>query len=255
MILVLAGTKDGRLIAAALEQAGFSVLATAVTSYGEDLLAKSIGGRVLCGALDAEGMCRVMEEHKVKMVVDATHPFAEAASCNAVQACTGMKIPYLRFEREEAMADDGGNIIWAGDMQAAIREVKHFPGNIFLAVGSSSLPAFVNELGPERLIVRVLPTARALSICEKLKISPARIVALQGPFSQAFNREMFLHYRARVIVSKESGKEGGLPEKLAAAKELDLPVVVIRRPSSLSRGRKFSSVPELLDYVKARLQI
>lgn len=255
MILVLAGTKDGRQLAAALEQAGFSVLAAAVTPYGRDLLAGSISGKVLCGALNVQKMCRVIKEHEVKMVVDATHPFAEAASRNALEACARMKIPCLRFEREEAKGDYGGNIIWAEDLQGAIRAVKNFPGNIFLTTGSSTLPAFVSAVGKERLIVRVLPTLAALSLCEKLKIPPSQIIALQGPFSQAFNKEMFLHYRAGVVVSKESGKEGGLPEKIAAACELGLPFVLIKRAVYLPDEKKISSVDELVCQVKARLSL
>lgn len=251
MIMVLAGTKDGRQVAAALEQAGYTVLATAVTPYGEELLKQSIKGEVLCGALDKEQMCRLIEKEGVKMLVDATHPFASEASSNALEACAKMKIPYLRYEREGARENYGKNVIPVQDLEGAISAVKKIPGNIFLTIGSSALPAFVRALGAKRIVARVLPTRKALMLCEKLNLTPAQIVALQGPFSQAFNKEMFLHYRAGAVVSKESGREGGLPEKIAAAAELDLPLVLIKRAPSLAGEEKVSSPEELLHRVKA----
>jgi precorrin-6A/cobalt-precorrin-6A reductase len=39
-------------------------------------------------------------------------------------------------------------------------------------------------------------------------------------------------YRAEVLVTKASGREGGVVEKVLAARELGLEVVMIRRPES-----------------------
>jgi len=251
MIMVLAGTKDGRQAAAALEQAGYPVLSTAVTPYGEELLKQSVKGRVLGGALDKQQMCRLIKEQGVKMLVDATHPFALEASRNALEACARMKIFYLRYERKKVRTDYRENVIPVRDLQGAINAVKNFPGNIFLTTGSSAIPAFVRALGAKRIVARVLPTKKALLLCETLNLTPGQIVALQGPFSQAFNKEMFLHYRAGAVVSKESGREGGLPEKIAAAAELGLPLVLIKRAPSTAGEEKVSSPGELLDRVKA----
>lgn len=41
MILVLAGTQDGREIAAGLREAGYEVIASVVSEYGRELVAQS----------------------------------------------------------------------------------------------------------------------------------------------------------------------------------------------------------------------
>ena len=81
-----------------------------------------------------------------------------------------------------------------------------------------------------RLIARVLPTAEVIGLCEDLGLAPDQIVALQGPFSAALNRELFLRYEAEVIITKNSGTLGGTDTKVQAAAELDLPLIVIDRP-------------------------
>ena len=83
---------------------------------------------------------------------------------------------------------------------------------------------------------------------ERLGLSPKQIVAMQGPFSQALNREMFRQYRADVIVTKNSGAIGGTDTKIAAAVELGLPVVVIDRPV-LAYDRLVHCYEDVLSFV------
>ena len=80
------------------------------------------------------------------------------------------------------------------------------------------------------MIARVLPTAEVIGLCEDLGLAPDQIVALQGPFSAALNRELFLRYEAEVIITKNSGTLGGTDTKVQAAAELGLPLIVIDRP-------------------------
>jgi precorrin-6A/cobalt-precorrin-6A reductase len=105
-------------------------------------------------------------------------------------------------------------------------------GTVFLAVGTRLLDELVGHpaLKGRRLVVRVLPDPRSLERCLALGIPPGDIVAAQGPFSVEFNRAMLRHFQAEVLVTKESGRSGGLEEKLAAALAEGIRAVVIRRP-------------------------
>lgn len=252
MILVLAGTKDGRHLAAALADAGYPVLASAVTLYGGALLKEGTAAEVRCGPLDEEGLVALMRERQVTLVVDATHPFAAAARHNAQLACERLRIPRLRFERATLPQPQrsGAAVLTVAGIEGAVRVAAATAGNIFLTTGSSSVAAFARALGPERLIVRLLPDAAALQRCAALGIGPQRLIAMQGPFSMEMNREMFRHCNAALVISKESGKTGGLPEKIAAAAALQIPIIVISRPS-LPDGLVFSDTDALLSHVRS----
>ena len=60
--------------------------------------------------------------------------------------------------------------------------------------------------------------------------TPDRLLCLRPPFSREFNRAILREYRAEVLVTKASGLEGGVEEKVLAAGDLGIEVVMIRRP-------------------------
>jgi len=66
--------------------------------------------------------------------------------------------------------------------------------------------------------------------CQSLGLLPRDIIAMQGPFSYAMNKVMFADYEAQVVVTKDAGVIGGTDTKMAAARDLGIPVVVVRRP-------------------------
>ena len=59
----------------------------------------------------------------------------------------------------------------------------------------------------------------------------AHLIAMQGPFSKELNIAMLKDTDADYFVTKESGKAGGFEEKLEAAKETGVTLVVIGRPA------------------------
>jgi precorrin-6A/cobalt-precorrin-6A reductase len=55
-------------------------------------------------------------------------------------------------------------------------------------------------------------------------------VRQRPPFSTEQNRELFRRCQVDVLVTKASGREGGVVEKVTAARELAMNVLMIRRP-------------------------
>ena len=99
MILFLAGTSDARELAIEMKQVGFEVLATVVTaSAAKSLQDEGISTRI--GRLTAEDMTSLISEKGFQAVVDASHPFAEEASKNALNGAKAASVPYIRYERE-----------------------------------------------------------------------------------------------------------------------------------------------------------
>ena len=82
----------------------------------------------------------------------------------------------------------------------------------------------------EQLVVRVLPNTTSIGQCQELGFSGENMVAMQGVFSKEFNKALMREYNAGVIISKESGQTGGVPDKIEAALELGLEVILVIRP-------------------------
>ena len=233
MIFVMAGTQDGRELVKVLLAEGYEVTASVVSSYGRQLLEENHGSSLVINdePLDGEALENYFRSHRIKACVDASHPYAINASRNAMTACRGAGVPYLRYERDLTQLDYDKAVI-VHSYEEAAEEAAKLGKVIFLTTGSRNLSKFTvsPHLQECRLIARVLPTAEVIGLCEELGLAPDQIVALQGPFSAALNRELFLRYGAEVIVTKNSGTLGGTDTKLQAAAELGLPLIVIDRP-------------------------
>ena len=82
----------------------------------------------------------------------------------------------------------------------------------------------------KRLFARVLPAVESLEICAECGIARSHIIAMQGPFSVGMNVEMLRQHQIRWLVTKNTGKTGGFPEKLRAAEIAGCGCVVIDQP-------------------------
>jgi precorrin-6x reductase len=242
MILVLAGTRDGRGLAAALAAAGWEVLASAATPYGAGLLRTTAPGlAVREGRLDRAAMEELLRSGPVQGLLDATHPFAVEVSRLAREAALSCGVPYLRWERPFTALPDSPLVhVVSGWPEAAEQLAALGARQVFLAVGVKPLKAIINHpaLAGCRFTVRVLPVSESLEACRSLGLSPEQIVACQGPGTVKLNEALLDAYGAEAFVVKESGHEGGTADKVRAALNLNTPVVVVGRPVGDSQGRE-----------------
>jgi precorrin-6A/cobalt-precorrin-6A reductase len=230
MILVLAGTSEGRSAAVALEREGHPVIAATATGYGGELLRAEFKGEISTRPLNLEEMIELIAARHVSRVVDATHPFAVEVSANAREACCRAKIIYERLERDKTAPEETSGVINAADIEEAVTIAVTYEGIIFLTVGSSKLEDYVAALGSERLVVRILPVEASLRKCLDRGILPKNIIAMQGPFDEETNRLLFKRYDAALVITKESGPTGGTADKIRAARGLNIPIILIARP-------------------------
>jgi len=231
VILVLAGTLEGRDTAALLQQAGFPVTASVVTGYGCDLLQKQGLNRILTGVLDEAALTAILQQG-VRLLVDATHPFAALASHTAMAAARVTGVPYLRLERPAAELPVHPMVYRAADLESAVSQALSLGKVLFSTLGSKSLPPLLTAASQAgvKVIVRVLPDSGVIRRCLELGLTPGEIIALQGPCSMELNKAFYRHYQAEVVLTKDSGSTGGVAEKVAAAVEAGIPVVVWQRP-------------------------
>ena len=232
MILVLAGTKDGREIAAELSAAGYRLLVSVTSEYGKQRLAKTLQDCVNDEPLDETAMRALIKARGIKLILDASHPYALAVSANARSAAAAECVTYLRYERPAVELPEYDKLHRVDSYQAAAEVAARLGRTVFLTTGSRHLGTFLacEAVKQRRVIARVLPEAAVLQDCNKAGLQPHDIVALAGPFSKELNMALFKEYQAEVVVTKNSGEIGGSDTKIAAAMELGLSIVVLERP-------------------------
>ncbi|MTV50239.1 precorrin-6A reductase [Heliobacillus mobilis] len=237
VIWVVAGTKDARLLIEALLEKKLPVIASVVTEYGEQILREQFSGalHVQRGAMDLLSMETFVQNHNVNAVIDASHPYARVASENLIELSCKRGIPYLRYERPESALPAYEKLTSISDWSQTLLTLQEAPtgSRVFLATGSRALPKLVPILLDKGLypIVRILPDPQEIQRCLDLGLTPNQIIAMQGPFSYELNRAMFLQTGAQWLVTKESGTVGGADEKMSAAMELGMGLIVLTRPA------------------------
>ncbi len=246
MILLLAGTSDARALAVQVKKAGHEVTATVVTENAAIELQRA-EVKVKIGRLTKEDMMDFVTEHRVKAIVDASHPFAEEASKNAISAAAETAIPYIRYERaSQGFAYD--NMTMVSTYEEAAEGAAEKKGVIMLTTGSKTLQVFTEKLLPlsdVRLVARMLPRLDNMEKCQQLGFPQKNIIAIQGPFTKEFDRALYKQYGVTVMVTKESGKVGSVDEKVEAAKELGLDIIMIGRPK-IEYGTVYSTFEEVV---------
>ncbi|MDP4209862.1 MAG: precorrin-6A reductase [Bacteroidota bacterium] len=243
MLWIIGGTINAREIAALLVQKGMDVLLTTTTPLGSEL-AQMPGLEVCCGALDSEAMVSLIREKKISTILDASHPFATEVSTNAMQVAIETGTRYLRFERKSEEYD---GVQYFQSYEEMLQYLQIKEGNVLLTIGSKHVGVF-SSLGNERLFARVLPVASSIEQCQAAGISAKHIIGIGGVCSEELNLAIMREYSIRYLVTKDSGDEGGIPEKLAAARSLDVEVLMLQRPK-LDYPEMVSSYEEVIDRI------
>lgn len=251
MILVLAGTSDARELALKIKQKGFALVATVVTDNAAKGM-EEIGIPVRVGRLAASEITELIRKEGFRAVVDASHPYAEEASKNAMAGAKMAEVPYIRYEREQGCYPENEKLAIVRDYHEAAEVAAERRGVIMLTTGSKTLQIFTEKLlglPDTTLVARMLPRKDNMEKCEQLGVEQKNIVAMQGPFSKELNRALYQQYGVTLMITKESGKVGAVDEKIEAALEMGIETIIISRPP-LNYGIKFSNFEDVIAHLK-----
>lgn len=234
-VIVFAGTTEGRQLSAWLAAAGVETLCSVATEYGELLVEKQPHLSVHQGRMLPEEMEQLFAEEGKPLVLDVTHPYAVAVSANIKAACEKTGCEYLRLIRPSLMNKNAcktaEEIVVVESVEAAVNFLKTTEGSIFVTTGSKELAKFTALPDYQnRVYARVLATPEVVTQCTEAGFTGPHLICMQGPFSKELNLAMLRSIGAAWMVTKEAGRAGGFEEKMTAAKEAGVKVVLIGRP-------------------------
>ncbi len=246
MILLIGGTSETPPLAAGLAAAGYAVLVSTATDVP---LAIEEHPRIRrrTGRLDEEGLVALAGEEGVRAIVDAAHPYAVSAHAAALNAAKRLGIPCLVLRRPEAQTS-GGTVQFAADHREAAALAFADGRPVLITTGSQNLAPYAEAARRTGIpfAVRVLDAPESLAACRAAGIAADRIIAGRGPFTLEANLAAIRRFGIGMIVTKESGRAGGLDAKLAAAHKTDCRVIVLSRPDTPDTGSVFNSPAALI---------
>ncbi|WP_395664496.1 cobalt-precorrin-6A reductase [Methylocella sp.] len=226
-LLILAGTPEALALARAAQGAGLSGVvsfAGRVERLPEHPLERRVGG---FGG--ASGLAAYLGAAGITHVIDATHPFAAQMSANAAAACRATRTPLLALTRAPWQEAPGDRWTRVADVAGAVAALRRAPARVMLAVGRTRLVEFAAN--PQHFyLLRFVDPARAPQ-----PFPDYEVVVDRGPFTEAADRALMQARGVGLVVSKNSGGAGAYA-KIAAARALGLPVIMIDRPPRPARA-------------------
>jgi len=172
----------------------------------------------------AEGLADYLVGHRFDVLIDATHPYAAMMSMNAANAARRAGIPLFALHRPGWVPVAGDRWIEVGNTAGAVRALGKTSRHVFLALGRKEIEPFAGAPQHHYLVRSIDPVMPPLAV-------PHAVYATgRGPFDEADERMMLEQHRIDIIVAKNSGAAATYG-KIAAARALGLPVIMLQRPA------------------------
>ncbi|MEZ5870804.1 MAG: cobalt-precorrin-6A reductase [Nitratireductor sp.] len=217
-ILILGGTREAALLAGELIAAGHDV-STSLAGRTRD--PEPLPGKLRIGGFGGpEKLAAFLVREGFTRMIDATHPFAEKISANAVEAARIANVPLDIRLRKPWRKIPGDHWIEVNSLEEA-RDVLPTGARALLALGSQHINIFASR-DDVHFVVRMVDRPD-----EPLSLPRHDLIAMK-PGDVASEKALFSSRRLTHIVCRNSGGKGA-QAKLAAARELGLPVVMIQR--------------------------
>ncbi|MDV6273606.1 cobalt-precorrin-6A reductase [Rhodococcus erythropolis] len=220
-VLLLGGTGEGRAIASRL--AGSAELDVVTSLAGRVRDPRRPEGEVRIGGFGGvEGLSGWLSANGIRAVLDATHPFAARITKNASEACLANSVPYAMYRRPPWREHPGDTWFPVRDLDHAAELVPTVGSRAFLTIGRQGVAAFDRVNNVSFLVRSIDPPSGTLPPHSQLLLA-------RGPFDVEAEVELMRNHGIDVVITKNSGGEQTYA-KIAAARQLSIPVIVVGRP-------------------------
>ena len=221
-VLILGGTGEARSLAAEMATDQRFEATSSLAGRVRDP-ALPLGDVRIGGFGGQDGLVDYLRAERIEAVVDATHPFAATISAHASGAARAARVPIVAVRRPGWTASPGDDWRRVPDITAAARAAASAPdGCIFVTTGRRDLAAYAGDDRHDYLVRTVDQPQGAV---------PRRMTLVldRGPFTAQDELSLMRRHDVRMLVTKDSGGDM-TSAKLAAARELGIPVVMVDRP-------------------------
>jgi precorrin-6A/cobalt-precorrin-6A reductase len=245
-LLILGGTAEAAAVARGAADRFGNRLEVITALAGRTEQPGPLPGTVRIGGFGGvDGLAAYLAEAGIDLLIDATHPFADSIARHARLASERSGVPRLVLERPPWRRHPLDRWIEVEDVPGAAAAVNRVGRRCFLTIGAGELGAFAG-LSHVHFLVRLIDPPR-----QSLPLNSYQVVLGRGPFTLAGERQLLRRHGIDVLAAKASG--GAATEaKLIAAREMGLPVVMLRRPKP-EAGPRVSTVEAALGWLEERL--
>ncbi len=254
-IWIIGGTSESARLVKAIAFLQIPCIITITTDSAKSLYPPETNLlKIWLGKLDPKQIYDFLEHHKIKVILDASHPFAVEISKLAIATSQKHHIPYLRFERPvveqnllSTHTEVNTNIIFLNNLETLLSGDYLTKNRVLLTLGYRTLPQFQPWQNQTELFARILPSPVALETALNSGFTPDRIIAIRPPISEALETALWQQWNISLVVTKSSGTAGGEDIKIKVANNLGIPLIILERPA-INYPQKTDSLEEAIQF-------
>lgn len=243
MILLLGGTTEAKLAASWLEETGLEYIystRTEVIFEGK--------GKYRFGSLDSKGLKDFCALNSITHIINACHPFAR--ELHTAVATLADQIAVIRFEREFSNRITHPLVHYVMDYKDALIQIKENGYQSMLALtGVQSIPHLSSFWQAHPCWFRILDRKYSIDFAAGYHFPPEYLL-FGLPQEKEEEIELFNRLKPAMILTKESGLNGKLDAKTAAAITCQIPIFILGRPELSPLFKTVHDQQELLNSIQ-----
>ncbi|MCY4418334.1 MAG: precorrin-6A/cobalt-precorrin-6A reductase [Cytophagales bacterium] len=221
MILLLGGTTEGKITAECLDEWEIPY----VYSTRHQIHFQG-AGKYRYGDLNPSNLRGFCQRYKIQLVLNAAHPFATELHANLAQ--TLFKLPLYRIVRKEYPRISHSLINYVKDFSELLPQILPLSSLLALS-GLKSIPPLKAFWKNKACWIRIMDKDSSQKQAEAWKF-PTQYLILGTPQDLKSEKQLIQKLNPSAVLTKESGKEGGLNIKIEACLETQKPLFVLKTP-------------------------
>lgn len=230
MILILGGTHEGRQISDMLAATGEKHMLSVTTSLGQKTYAGPDTHCVIKRFTETD-LCQWILAHDIRLIIDATHPHALEIKRTAKKATVQMRIPYIRYERNqlphsEFQSESITVYRTITDITLMLKQNER-EADRYLITGTKHIDAFYQLFDKSKCYFRVMPSVYSLKTCEVHSVPLENIIAIKAPCPVLLNQALFETYGITHFIFKNSGEGSAFKSNIEAIKDTKIKGLVL----------------------------
>lgn len=223
MILIFGGTTEGRIAVRVVDQAGNPYY---YSTRGNTQQIECKHGTRIAGGMDQDAMHTFCTAHDIRLIIDAAHPFASLLHTTIGTVSEQLDIPVIRLERRYPERDN--TLVWCDTFEEAVDYLEsHNISNLLALSGVQTIEKLRRYWEHYPCHFRVLDRDDSRNIARRNNFPAENLLFWNKEQDEL---KLFRQLHPGAILTKESGESGYYEKKIAAARQLGIPVIVIRRP-------------------------
>ena len=230
MILIFGGTTEGKQVIEVLQKLQLQYIYSTKTKI--DVVLDEFG-EYRHGAFTYSSLEAYIIKNKVKLIIHASHPFATELHQTISLVSVSCNVPVLRLERQFPKRQVNTAVHYVKGYSEALELInKNYPNKKLLALtGVQSIgklkPYWLNN----KTIFRILDRQISIDIAVEHKFPKDQLLLGYPNKNITDEIELINSLIIELVLTKESGESGTLSLKIDAAKQCNIPIIILEKPS------------------------